>query len=394
MDSFDKLSAARQIIHVDMDAFYASVEQLDNPELLDKPVIVGGNPKARGVVSAASYKARKYGVHSAMPMSTAIRRCPQAVILPVRMARYTEISQQINAIFARYTPQIEPISLDEAFLDVTGSLTIWKTAKKIALLIKTQIRSELGLTASLGIAPNKFLAKLASDLEKPEGFVVITSQNAQTLLDPLPIEKIWGIGRVTSEKLKKHGIFTIANLRQCPQNQLKNLTGNSAQTLIQLASGIDDRPVMLPEKPKSISREKTFPRDISQADRLLAVLLDQVEDVSLRLRRENLKAKTLTLKLRSETFETISRSITLDEPTDLTETLWKNAKTIFHKWHRKFGNTKPLRLIGFAVSQLVDASSIQKRLFEEIKQIKQQKIDQTTDKIKAKYGRNSIKRNY
>ena len=185
-----------------MDAFYASVEQRDNPEIADKPVIVGGDPQARGVVSAASYQARKFGVHSAMPTKQAMRLCPQAVFVPVQMEKYAEVSAQIREVFACYTPMIEPISLDEAFLDVTGSIGIWKDAEQIGRLIKQQIKETTQLTASVGIAPNKFLAKLASDLEKPAGFVIITEQNAQHILDPLSVAKIWGIGKVTRQKLE------------------------------------------------------------------------------------------------------------------------------------------------------------------------------------------------
>ena len=205
---------SQQIIHVDMDAFYASVEQLDNPDLIDKPVIVGGDPKKRGVVSAASYEARKFGIHNAMPMSQAVRLCPNAVVLPVRMERYAELSQQIHAIFQQFTPQIEPISLDEAFLDVTGSLRLFGSAEKIGRAVKDQIREHLGLVASVGIAGNKFLAKLASDLDKQDGFVVITKKNRQQTLDPLPVSKIWGVGKVTEKALRSKGISTIRQLRK------------------------------------------------------------------------------------------------------------------------------------------------------------------------------------
>jgi len=199
----------RQILHIDMDAFFASVEQLDNPELQGKAVLVGGSPEQRGVVAACSYKARKFGIHSAMPMSQAIRLCPDAIVLPVRMERYIEVSNAIHAIFSKYTPQIEPISLDEAFLDVTNSIQLFGNAEKIGREIKTRIKDELKLIASVGIAPNKFLAKLASDLEKPDGFVVITEENKQEVLDPLPISKIWGIGKVTAKALKNIRINTI-----------------------------------------------------------------------------------------------------------------------------------------------------------------------------------------
>ena len=210
------MAESRQIIHVDMDAFYASVEQLDNPDLMGKAVIVGGDPKQRGVVSAASYEARKFDIHSAMPMSQAVRLCPNAIVLPVRMKRYVELSQQIHAIFEKFTPQIEPISLDEAFLDVAGSLKLFGSAEKIGRDIKYQIKDQLGLVASVGIATNKFLAKLASDLDKPDGFVVITEEKKQQILDPLPISNIWGVGKVTQRALKSKGINTIEQLRNAP----------------------------------------------------------------------------------------------------------------------------------------------------------------------------------
>ena len=202
-----------------MDAFYASAEQLDNPDLIGKPVIVGGDPKKRGVVSAASYEVRKFGVHSAMPMSQAIRLCPNAIVLPVRMKRYVELSKDIHDIFKQFTPQIEPISLDEAFLDVTGSLRLFGSAEKIGRDIKHQIKEQLGLVASVGIAANKFLAKLASDLEKPDGFVVITEENKQQILGPLPVSRIWGVGKVTEKALTSKGINTVKQLRETPADR-------------------------------------------------------------------------------------------------------------------------------------------------------------------------------
>jgi len=217
-----------------MDAFYASVEQLDNPDLMDKPVIVGGDPKKRGVVSAASYEARKFGVHSAMPMSRAVRLCPDAIVLPVRMERYVELSKQIHAIFQQLTPQIEPISLDEAFLDVTGSLQLFGSAEKMGRAIKDQIHEKLSLVASVGIATNKFLAKLASDLYKPDGFVVITEKNRQKTLDPLPVSKIWGVGKVTEKTLRSKGINTIRQLRETSPEILKSIFGDQTAHVLRL----------------------------------------------------------------------------------------------------------------------------------------------------------------
>jgi len=379
-----------QIIHVDMDAFYASVEQLDNPGLMDKPVIVGGDPKKRSVVSAASYEARKFGVHSAMPMSQAIRLCPDAIVLPVRMERYAALSQQIHAIFEQFTPQIEPISLDEAFLDVTGSLRLFGSAEKIGRAIKDQIREQLGLVASVGIAANKFLAKLASDLDKPDGFVVITEENKQQILDPLPVSKIWGVGKVTEKTLKSKGINTIRQLRETPPKILKSIFGDQTPHVIRLAQGVDNREVESNREAKSISSEQTFATDIADKDILLEVLLSQVEDVAQRLRLNDLDAKTITLKLRYEDFRTITRSSTFDQPTNTTKTLWQEAEQVFLKWHKKSGGA--LRLLGFGVSGLRHAGSGQRQLFEESEQEKQKRLDKAFDKIRGKFGHDALRR--
>ena len=254
---------SRQIIHVDMDAFYASVEVLDNPDLRGKPVIVGGDADSRGVVAAASYEVRKFGVRSAMPMRQAVKLCPHAIILPVRMHRYIEFSHKIHTIFERYTPLIEPISIDEAFLDVTGCP---QDAMAIGRAIKVTIKKETGLTASLGIAPNKFLAKVASDLKKPDGFVVITEADKQQILDPLPVGTIYGVGKVTGKILQSQGIRTITQLRQVPLEKLRPLVGNFAGELLDLACGIDNRPVELPGNCESkISRQKRLRSNFATA---------------------------------------------------------------------------------------------------------------------------------
>jgi len=342
------MAEIRQIIHVGMDAFYAAVEQFDNPDLIGKSVIVGGDPKQRGVVSAASYEARKFGVHSAMPMSQAIRLCPDAIVLPVRMKRYAEFSLQIHAIFQQFTPQIEPISLDEAFLDVTGSIQLFGSAEQIGRAIKDQIRVQLGLVASVGIAPNKFLAKLASDLDKPDGFVVITEKNKQQILDPLPISQIWGVGKVTEKALKSKGIYTIKQLRDASPENLRSVFGDQTPHVLQLAQGVDNREVESGREAKSISSEQTFATDIAEKDILLDVLLHQVEDVAQRLRLSDLEAKTITLKLRYDDFRTVTRSATFDHPTNITKILWQEAGQVFLKWHKKSAGA--LRLLGFGVS--------------------------------------------
>jgi DNA polymerase-4 len=386
---------APKIIHVDMDSFFASVEVLDNPSLAGKPIIVGGQPDKRGVVAAASYPARKFGIRSAMPVSQAVRQCPDLIIIPPRMSRYAEISGGIHEIFARFTPLIEPISLDEAFLDVTGSIGIWPSPEDIGRRIKQAIKDELGLVASVGIATNKFLAKLASDLDKPDGFVIITPQNAQQILDPLPIRRIWTVGKVAEQKLNTAGIRTIAQLRAITHQSLKTILGSpaSAETVYNLARGIDNRPVELPAQPKSISAEQTFQTDIFDSDKLLATLLDQVEEVSTRLRNHELSAKTITLKLRYADFKTITRSRTLNEPADTTDELWHTAKNIFKKWHSST-NASKLRLIGFCASNLTPTGKGQQTLFTEPTNEKQKKLDQATDKIKQKYGKNTIHRKY
>jgi len=384
------MAESRQIIHVDMDAFYASAEQLDNTDLAGKAVIVGGNPKKRGVVSAASYEARKFGVHSAMPMSQAIRLCPHAVILAVRMERYVVLSQQIHTIFQEFTPEIEPISLDEAFLDVTGCIQLFGSAEKIGRSIKKQIKEQLGLVASVGIASNKFLAKLASDLDKPDGFVIITEENKQQILEPLPVSRIWGVGKVTEKALKSHGINTIKQLRQAPPQILQSIFGDQTPHILRLAQGIDNREVESSREAKSISSEETFAEDIADKDILLSVLLTQVEDVAQRLRTNGLEAKTITLKFRYEDFRTITRSTTFDHPTNTTSTLWQQAEESFLKWHKK--SAGPLRLLGFGASGLQKTGAGQRLLFVEPEQQKQKRLDKAFDQIRNKFGHDALRR--
>lgn len=384
------MSESRRIIHVDMDAFYASVEQLDNPDLAGKAVIVGGDPKRRGVVSAASYEARKFGVHSAMPTSQALRLCPEAIVLPVRMKRYVEVSRHIHAVFEKFTPQIEPISLDEAFLGVTGSLRLFGSAEEIGRTIKDQIKEQLHLVASVGIASNKFLAKLASDLDKPDGFVIIAEEDKQQILDPLPVGRIWGIGKVTEKALKSERIDTIEQLRKTPTEVLRRIFGEQTAHVLRLARGIDDRKVESWREARSISSEQTFATDITDKDILLGVLLGQVEDVAQRLRMNNLEAKTITLKLRYDDFRTVTRSRTFAGPTDVTAALWQQAREALLKWHKR--SAGPLRLLGFGVSGLQKAGSGQRQLFAEPEREKQKRLDKAFDQIRGKFGRDALRR--
>ena len=382
----------RHIIHVDMDAFFAAVEQRDHPELVGKPVIVGGDPHGRGVVSAASYEAREYGVHSAMPMKQALKRCPQAEVKPVHMERYVQVSRSIHGIFEQFTPLIEPVSIDEAFLDVTSCFSLFGTAVEIASMIKQEIKRQTGLTASVGVAPNKFLAKLASDLEKPDGMVVITEENKQRILDPLPVGRIWGVGRVTERALRSRGIRTIVQLRRARESSLKPLVGSFAAGLLLLARGIDDRPLETLREAKSMSTETTFAEDITDGEILRNVLSGQVDEVGQRLRSAGIKARTITVKFRYGSFKTITRSFTLSSPTNTTMTLWNSTRTIFKAWQEK--QRGPLRLIGFAASSLEEEYSQQQLLFEDPEEKRQQQLDRVMDRIQKRFGRNALRRGY
>jgi DNA polymerase IV len=258
------------ILHVDMDAFYASVEEREHPDLAGKPLIVGGMPAGRGVVAAANYEVRKYGVHSAMPTATALRLCPQATVIPPRLSFYAEVSGQIRDIFDHYTPLVEPLSLDEAFLDVTGSEALFGASVDIGREIKLAIRKDLHLTASVGVAPNKFLAKIASDIDKPDGFVVVDEDRVQDFLDPLPVGRLWGVGRVTSRVFDRLGIETIGDVRRVPVDEMRQHFGQTGEHLWQLAHGIDERRVVPDRDAKSISHETTFAEDISDLETLRA----------------------------------------------------------------------------------------------------------------------------
>lgn len=380
----------RHIIHVDMDAFYASVEQLDNPTLRHKPVIVGGDTASRGVVSAASYEARVFGVHSAMPMKRAVSLCPQAVVLPVRMPRYLEFSQRIRRIMEAYTPLVEPLSVDEAFLDVTGSVRLLGEPAQIASRIKEQIRDETGLTASIGLAPNKFLAKLASDLEKPDGLVIVAAGREQEFLAPLPVSRIWGVGKVAAANFTAHGIETIGQLRNTPLSALEQMFGNAALHLSQLARGVDDRPVEVGRQARSISSERTFRDDIGDCETLKTFLIEQVEEVAFRLRCKDLESKTITLKLRYGDFRTITRSSTLAQPTNTTEYLLTAALAVFEKWRKQ--SLGPLRLIGFSASQLTESSARSDSLFPDPQEEKHKRLDSAVDLVNKRFGPRTLRR--
>ncbi|MFT7516051.1 MAG: DNA polymerase-4, partial [Candidatus Omnitrophota bacterium] len=302
------------IIHLDMDAFYASVEQRDHPELRGRPVIVGGRKESRGVVAACSYEARKFGIHSAMASARAEHLCPQAVFMPVRMAHYQVVSQELMSILGEYTPEIEPLSIDEAFMDLTGTRYLWPDTLELARHIKQTIRDRLSLSASIGLARNKFLAKLASAMNKPDGLTVVPEAEAPLLefLAPLPVNRIWGVGKVLEERLARGGIRTIGDLQAMTRSAVEQIPGNAmGERLWELAHGIDQRKLEMAREEKSISTENTFAQDVQDREALQHMLVQQAEDVGRRLRHANKFAGTVQIKVRYADFKSITRQLSL-----------------------------------------------------------------------------------
>jgi len=377
------------ILHVDMDAFYASVEERDRRELVGKPLIVGGTPEGRGVVAAANYAVREFGVHSAMPTATALKLCPEAVVLRPRMEDYARVSAEIRKIFCRYTPLVEPLSLDEAFLDVTGSQGLFGSAVEIGRAIKNEIRTAVDLVASVGVAPNKFLAKIASDLDKPDGFVVVDPDRIQEFLDPLPVGRLWGVGRVTGQVFKQMGVNTIAELRRLPAETLHRRFGSSGEHFWKLAHGIDNRSVIPDRDAKSLSHETTFASDISDRDLLRAWLLELTENVARRLRRHELRGRLVQIKVRYSNFQTITRSQKLSEPTNSTDELWKATAELFSTGLP--GGRRPVRLLGMGVSGIERSRLSQRTLFEHGRQQRGQ-LDAVADDIQKRFGSDALRR--
>ncbi|MDY7108202.1 MAG: DNA polymerase IV [Planctomycetota bacterium] len=383
------MNGPRAILHVDMDAFFASVEQLDNPALRGRPVLVG-HDGPRGVVAAASYEARTFGCHSAQPMTQAKRCCPQAVIVPGRGARYRELSRRVFTIFEDVTPLVEPLSIDEAFLDVTGSVHLLGEPPAIARLIKQRIRDEVSLTGSVGVAPNKFLAKLASDWDKPDGLTIITPEDIATRVAALPIRKMWGVGPAMERRLRQFGIAIFGDLQRLALEDARNLLGQSGEHFRKLARGLDDRPVTPDHRAKSIGNEQTFGADIPFPEQVRQVLLGEMEHVAMRLRRHDLCGRTVTVKIRYGDFETITRSATLPNRSDVTDELWRAAASLFDRWAAT--GFRPVRLIGVSVSQLQSRAGRQMELFGGEGDERRRALDRTTDEIRTRYGRGSIHR--
>lgn len=377
------MSADRHILHLDMDAFYASVEILDAPALAGKPVIVGGGE--RGVVAAASYEARKYGIHSAMPIVTARRLCPTAIFCPPRMARYREVSARIMAIFQEVTPLVEPLSLDEAFLDVTASLALFGPADQIAARLKERIRHTLGLTVSAGVAGCKLVAKVASDLEKPDGLTIVPPGQERAFLAPLPIAKLWGVGPTTRAQLALLGVVTIGDLCRLPLELLVQKFGLQGRHLYLAARAEDQRPVEPVREIQSIGHEETFNRDLLARAALRRILLALAAKVGRRTRGYGLSGKTVTLKVKYYDFSQITKSATLAQPTSDDRTIYRQACRLLEK--TKAGGT-PIRLVGISLSKLSALDSPwQPSLFAEPDgEARRRPLTQAMDAINDKFG--------
>ena len=370
-----------------MDAFYASVEQRDDPTLKGKPVVVGGN--TRGVVAAASYEAREFGIRSAMPMRDALRRCPNLCRVPPRMSHYQSVSKEVFSIFREFTPMVEGLSLDEAFLDVTESLQLFGNEVVIAREIKKRVKERTGLTASVGVAPNKLVAKIASDLGKPDGLFVVTDKDLRDVLDPLPVRVIPGIGPETLSRLNQVRIATIADLRLAHDQDLEPIFGRFTQRTRDRAAGIDDRPVQPSRRDKSISAESTFDEDLSERRAMRRQLLRLSEKTASRLRAKELVAGTVQVKIRQSDFSTFTRQSALKPPANSTETLYKAATVLLDDWLAEYPGAR-IRLLGVGGSALV--RDAQPDLFAPQVSAGGTQLDQTVDEIRGRFGDTSLGR--
>ncbi|MCP1728445.1 DNA polymerase-4 [Natronospira proteinivora] len=382
----------RLIFHVDLDAFYASVEELDFPELRGEPVIVGGLG-GRGVVSAANYPARRFGVHSAMPMHRARQLCPRGHYRNGRMERYRALSQQVFDCFRALTPDVEGLSLDEAFLDLSADPDARDNPEAIARALKDRIREQIGLIASVGIAPNKFLAKLASDIGKPDGLVQVSEAGRQAFLDPLPVERLWGVGETTTQRLRRAGLSTFGSLRRVPEPQLRGLLGRSASRIKALAEGKDDRPVEAHHVTRSISAEQTYGRDLNQLPRLQEELSRMAEEVAARLRGKSLETASVAIKLRTPDFHTMSRQRKLNRPSAQGAELRDVAQALATEWWQaetaRLNRSPRLRLAGLAARELVAATG-QLGLFGN--QARGASTDALLDQARSRFGDGVLQR--
>jgi DNA polymerase-4 len=377
----------RTILHVDLDAFFAAVEQRDRPELRGRPVIVGGGggEDARGVVSAASYEARVFGVHSAMSLREAYRRCPDAVFLPVDGRRYQAASRDVMNVLRRFTPLVEPISIDEAFLDVTGSAALFGDGALIARQIKDAVRAEVGLTVSVGVAGTKLVAKIASDLRKPDGLVVVPPGTEEAFLAPLPIGRLWGVGEKTAAALAEYAVRTIGDLAALPADLVVRRFGKHGGSLIERARGIDPEPVHDGDPAKSVGHEHTFDVDTSDPEVIERTLLAMADGVAGRLRSAGVRAGTVAVKIRDSGFRTITRQRTMTEPTDLTEPIYRAALELARPEVRGMR----VRLLGVTASNLGEREQL--ALFEPIEP-RQRRAVEAADALRRRYGERAVTR--
>ncbi len=388
MPLFYNWSVARCIFHVDLDAFFVSVEQAFNPKLKGKPVIVGGDPERRGVVASASYEARPFGIHAGMPLSRARRLCPQAIFIRANFSRYKDASNKFMEILADFSPNIEPLGLDEAYLDVTGYEEPYGSPQKLALAIKERIHNELKFTASVGIATCKVVAKIASELCKPDGLLEIASGGEQDFLNPLPVAKLPGVGKKTEQALKHMGVTTIGELASLPLEVIKENFGKFGIAIHSYARGIDERAVEAPGEPKSISQQVTFAKDTLERHFLETELRSLCQEVGEELRRQNKKAKCIAIKLRYADFKTITRQLSLKEASDGNQLIFTKASQLLDKALAQ--RAKPARLIGVRVSNLVSQER-QLHMFDSGVE-KSEHLDRAIDQIRRKYGATAIKK--
>jgi DNA polymerase IV len=382
--------AERMILHIDMDAFFAAIEQKDHPEWVGKPVIIGADPQAgrgRGVVSTCSYEARKYGVRSAMPISKAWQLCPQAIYVYPRGKRYAQVSRQIMLVLDHYSPDLEQISVDEAFLDITSTHKLFDSVPAMAHSIKKEIGAVTGLSASIGIAPNKFLAKIASDLKKPDGLVIVRKEEVVSFLQPLEISRLWGVGEKTLPLLQNMGIHLIGDLARFSQQELVNRFGKSGLHFWRLANGLDDREVQDEVCAKSVSRETTFDKDEADEQALQHTLFYLCDDLTWEMRKKKVKGRTITLKIRLSDFSTFTRSRTLAETTDKTSLIRQTVQELYAGFDRR---NRAVRLLGVAMAHLNEEEE-QLHLFKD-ERYETDRVDQVMDQVRKRFGAQAITR--
>ena len=391
MDKRYSGSSERIIAHLDMDAFFAAVEQRDNPALRGRPVVIGADPKGgkgRGVVATCSYEARPYGIHSAQPISVAYQKCPDAVFLRGNHAKYRSVSREIFRVLAEFTPDIEPVSIDEAFMDWTGCWRRYGSARRMAQEIKRRIQAETGLTASIGVAPVKFAAKIASDYDKPDGLCLIPPGRLNAFLRPLPVTKLWGVGARCQESLHRLKIFTIGDLAAFSRERLVAALGKRGAHLHDLANGIDPREVVMDDEVKSVSHEHTFEEDQSDPEVVCRILLRLSEKVSRRLRRQGLKGRTVSIKVRTTGFHTFTRAETLHRRVNLIDEIYPVARDLFTRFYKP---GMAIRLIGVRVAQF-DSPYVLDSLFEDTRTKRLEAVHAAMDRIKDKFGEEAIHR--